>query len=436
MEPYFLWDKGQKIFFQLPKTWQVLNNAVLESTRREKTVYQMVSESIANPIGTLPLREMIRSKDKIVIIVDDFARPTPKMEILKSLIGDLKKFGINYSQIDILFGVGTHRPLSGTEVEEALGRDFFHEIRYTIHDSWSETLVPVGSLKTGTEIKINPLLLKADFRIGIGSIIPHPMGGFGGGGKIIMPGVANYEAIREHHMRYMIAEGVSIGHTKDNPFYDEICEAARLARLDFIINCVYNSKKEVMEIVSGHFEKAHQFGMDLSLQEYGVDIEQAGDVSIVSAFPLDEGPQILKALVPAVTTTKRGGTVILVASIRDGRLPDALLKAFDVAFGLAKDGPKRLVMDYLGDGKLILEDAPMDFNCALNTTLLNLSYVNVILVSREIAESQAKRLGFGYAESTDGAVEKVYKNIPTAKVNILPAGGLVVPQVKEESTVQ
>jgi hypothetical protein len=92
-------------------------------------------------------------------------------------------------------------------------------------------------------------------------------------------------------------------------------------------------------------------------------------------------------------------------------------------------------MDYLGDGKLILEDAPMDFNCALNTTLLNVSYVNVILVSKEIAESQAKRLGFGYADSTDGAVEKVYTNVPTAKVNILPAGGLVVPQVKKESMV-
>jgi len=92
MEQYFLWDKGQKIFFQLPETWQVLNNVVLESTRVEKTVYQMVSESIANPIGTLPFQEMIKPTDKMVIIVDDFARPTPKQEILKSLIGHLKKF--------------------------------------------------------------------------------------------------------------------------------------------------------------------------------------------------------------------------------------------------------------------------------------------------------------------------------------------------------
>ena len=436
MEQYFLWDKGQKIFFQLPETWQVLNNVVLESKRVEKSVYQMVSESIANPIGTLPLQEMIKPTDKTVIIVDDFARPTPKQEILKSLIGHLKKFGINHSQIDILFGVGTHRPLSEMEVEEALGREFLHEIRSTIHDSWSETLVSVGRLKTGAEIKINPLLLKADFRIGIGSIIPHPMNGFGGGAKIIMPGVANYEAIREHHMGYMIAEGVSIGHTKNNPFYEEICEAARLAKLDFIINCVYNSKKEVMKIVSGHFEKAHEFGMDLSLQEYGVNIEEAADVSIVSAFPLDEGPQILKALVPATMVTKSGGTVILVASIRGGRLPDTLLNAFDVAFGLATDDPKELVMDYVRDGKLILEDAPMDFNCALNATLLNLSYVNVILVSKDIVEGQAKRLGFGHADSMDEAIKKVFRNIPKAKVNILPAGGLVVTKVKKESSFQ
>jgi len=207
MEQYFIWDKGQKIFFQLPKTWQVLNNVVLESKKVEKTVCQMVSESISNPIGTLPLQEMVKPGDQMVIIVDDFARPTPKREILKALIGHLSKFGINHSQIDILFGVGTHRPLSEMEVDEALGREFSHEVRFTIHDSWSKTLVPIGRLRTGAEIKVNPLLLKADFRIGIGSIIPHPMNGFGGGGKIIMPGVANYEAIREHHMKYMIAGG-------------------------------------------------------------------------------------------------------------------------------------------------------------------------------------------------------------------------------------
>ena len=432
MEEYFLWEKGQKIHFQLPKTWRVLSNVVLESEKIERTIYQMVSESITNPIGTLPLKEIIKPSDKVVIIVDDFARPTPKREILTCLIDHLVEFGIRYDQIDVLFGIGTHRPLSETEVEEALGRELIQKIRYTNHDCWSDKLVSVGRLKTGGEIKLNPLLIQADFRIGIGSILPHPMSGFGGGPKIAMPGVCNFEAIREHHIAHMIAKGASIGNIKNNPFYEEICEAARLSKLDFIINAVYNSEEKVKEIVSGHFEKAHQVGVNMSLKEYGVDIDEDADITIVSAFPLDEGAQVLKPLGPATMVTKKGGTVVLAASVRGGKFPDMLLHAFDFAFDISKGDPKRLVLEYLRDNKPIVENAPMDLNCALNLTLLYLSRVNVILVSN-LNEEQVVRLGFRYADSLDNAIRELYRAVPQAKVNILPAGGVIVPMKRDMS---
>ena len=184
MHQYFLWQKDQKMYFQLPTSWQVLINVAYEFKTTGKTVYQMTSESIANPIGALPLEKAIHPPHRVVIIIDDFARPTPKKEMLTCLIDHLGRFGVKDDQINILFGTGTHRPLTEQEVEMAMGKELLKRIRYTNHDCRSENLVSVGRLKTGGTIKVNPLLLEADFRIGIGSIIPHPANGYGGVGRL------------------------------------------------------------------------------------------------------------------------------------------------------------------------------------------------------------------------------------------------------------
>jgi len=432
MDEYFLLQKDKKTYFELPKSWQVLTNVVPESGRVGKPIYQMVSESIADPIGTLPLGKLVKATDRVVIIVDDFARPTPKREILSPLIDHLEKFGVKDNQVDILFGTGTHRPLSEHEVERAMGKELLRRIRYTIHDCRSTKLVSIGRLKKGGEIKVNPLLGEADVRIAIGSILPHPMNGFGGGGKAILPGVCGYETIRDHHVSYSFAKGAFIGNTKKNPFYEEICDAARLARLDFIINAVYNFRGEVKEIVSGHFKEAHQFGMDISSKEFSVMIDQDADVSIVSAFPLeDEGPQVLKALGMATIATKKGGTVILVTGVRGG-FPEAFLRTFDIAYQLSKGDSKRLVLKYLREGKFIIENAPIDFNAALDYTLLYRCLVNVIIVSKDVSVEEAARLGFRHADSLDQAIQAVHENVPQANVNIFPAGGLTNLVLRKE----
>jgi nickel-dependent lactate racemase len=424
MNQYFLLRKDKKLYFGLPKSWQVLTHVVPESGRVEKRISQMVSDSIAHPIGTLPLGQLMKAADRVVIIVDDFARPTPKREILSCLIDHLEKFGIKDNRVDILFGTGTHRPLSEHEVELAMGKELLRRIRYTIHDCRSTKLVSIGRLKTGGEIKVNSLINEADFRIAIGSVLPHPLNGFGGGGKAILPGVCGYETIRNHHISYSFAQGAFIGNTKKNPFYEEICDAARLAKLDFIINAVYNFRGEVKEIVSGHFKEAQQFGIDLSSKEYSVNIDQDADVSIVSAFPLDdEGPQVLKALGMATIATKKGGTVILVAGVRGG-FPEAFLQIFDTAYQLSKGDSKRLVLEYLREGKFIIENAPIDFNAALDYTLLHLNLVNVMIVSKDVSPDEAARLGFRHAHSLDQAIKTVHEKAPQATVHIFPAGGL------------
>ncbi len=432
MNEFFLMGHDHKVYFSLPKTWTVLNNAVLNTEAAKRSVYDMTDESLNNPVKSPRLEEIIHPGDSIALIVDDPTRPTPKKDILNCLWDHLRRCDVRPEQVDIVFALGTHRPPTEKEQEDLLGKTFKESFRITCHDAHADDLVSMGTLAHAGELKINPVVAKADIRIGIGSILPHPMNGFGGGAKILLPGVSNVEAIQDHHNALMVAKGASFGQIEGNPFRDEICTAARLARLDFIINAVYNANEEVKGIVTGDPEEAHANGAEWSLEEYAVNVDGPADVTVTSAFPHLEGSQMLKPLGPATMITKPGGFVILFSSkIHGGGFPEPLLDAFDTAFGLSDGDTRSLVMQHLARRELIMPNAPMDFNCALNLTLLYLSRVKIILVCPDADKDQAARMGFDYADSLGEAFSMIGKKVPDATVNILPSGGLVVPLVKE-----
>lgn len=429
MKKYYLNSPGGKVEFSLPDTWQVVNNAVLKAEKTDKTVSELVVEAIGSPFGTPPLSSLIKGKKRVTVIVDDLTRPTPKKEILTTLLRLFDGWGVRKDQVTVLLGLGTHRPLTGAEIEEAFGPALCRDLRIINHDCHSTDLVPVGTLRYGGELKIHPAAAGADFLIAVGSILPHPFAGFGGGPKLVLPGIANFEAIRSHHLALMIAKGVVLGNCDGNPWRDEIYEAARLAGLDFVVNTVFDADEDVKAVVAGDYREAHPFGSALCAKELGVAYDRTADVTISSAFPYTEGPQILKPMVAATMVTKKGGTLLMYAGgIKGGRFPEDLLEAFDVAFRAAGGGDTRqLVIGCLRDGRCVVPDAPMDFNSALNTVLLAQERIETVLVSRDADEEQARRIGFRYAGSLQRAIDAIAARRKEATVNILPSGGLVLP---------
>ncbi len=263
MEKYFLNGHKGKVYFQLPEGWEVVKQAVLKPEKTNKSISELLAEAIVNPIGTPPLSRLAKDKKNVVIIVDDGARTTPKKAILAPLVEHLREAGVQYSQITVLIGTGTHHPVPEAEMGELYGEALCKQVRLVNHDSRATDLVSVGTLKHGGDLKINPLAAGADLLIAVGSVLPHPFAGFGGGAKLVLPGVASYECVRDHHVALMIQNGVLAGNDANNPFLDEVREAARLAKLDFIVNVVYDADDDVKAIVAGHFEKAHQAGIEM-----------------------------------------------------------------------------------------------------------------------------------------------------------------------------
>jgi nickel-dependent lactate racemase len=439
MEKYSLKGHRGEVYFQLPGAWRVINHATSKPKKTNKSVSQLVSDAIANPMGAPALVQLVKGKKKIAIIVDDITRPTPKKAILTPLLDHLREYGVRNSQMTVLIATGTHRPLSGAEIQEIFGETLCREINMITHNCRANDLVSIGILKHGGDLRIHPLAVEADLRIAVGSILPHPQAGFGGGAKAILPGIAGYESVRNHHIALMLAKGVFLGNCESNPFLSEIRDAGRLARLDFIINAVYDSDENVKAIVAGHFEEAHRAGIEICSKELGVRFNQAADVTILSAFPYTEGPQVLKPLGASNMVTKEGGAVILYASrIEGGKFPAPFLEAFDTVFAMAGGDPRRLVTDYIRDNKPLIPGITMDFDSAITHTLVMQRRTRMVLVSEDADQVQAARLGFGYASSVQEAIDRVAKDAPKAKatVNIMPSAGLVLPIVPESMRVE
>lgn len=437
MEQYFLQGHGHKRYFGLPEAWKVLNTGTIAPEKTTQSIFQLVNEALAHPIGTPTLAELVKDKGKIVIIVDDPARPTPKKAILTPLLDYLRQCGVRNTQITAIIALGTHGPVPEAEIEEIYGETLCRDIKVINHNCYADDLVSVGTLKHAGDLKINRLVAQADLRIAVGSVLPHPFAGFGGGAKSVLPGIAGYESIKNHHIALMLEKGVFVGNADSNPFLNEIREAGRLAKLDFIVNAVFDADEDVKTVVAGHFVEAHRAGIEICQKELGVHFDQPADVTLMSAFPYTDGPQVLKPLSTSNMVTKKGGVVILYASkIKGGGFSPVLLQTFDAIFAKAGGDTRRIVADHIREHKPIIPGIPMDFNSALNMTLLYASRTRMILVSEDADEAQAARLGFEYANSVQGAIDKVANGVPSATVNILPLGGVVLPIVPENMRTQ
>lgn len=423
---YFLYCGEDKQLFSLPSEWTVLEHTRITEAAPVIPVGNLVKSALAFPLGTPTLNEMVKKDTEVAIIVDDPARATPIDQMLPPVLGELLEAGVRREHITIVVALGTHRFASKKDLEAKVGKAVLREYRVVQHDCHADNLVPIGRLSTGGEVAINPFVAKAQLKIGIGSIFPHPMNGFGGGAKILFPGVADFKSISEHHFHYTPEPGCVLGHTETNPFYFEVCRMAEAAGLNFIVNCVFDARERVVDVVAGHFKKVHETGIEKSKQNYAFHMKEAADVTLISADPYIEGPQIMKPIIPAsLMTTRPGGAVIVLARCPGG-MPETMLQSFDNIFETKPEHTGRYAVNAFKTAQLMAPGA-IDFNCAIFFSLVCASRTRITIVSKDLDKTAVNRLGFNHATTLAAAILKEQEQQPEATANIFPLGGLLLP---------
>lgn len=155
--------------------------------------------------------------------------------------------------------------------------------------------------------------------------MPHPKSGFGGGGKIVSPGVAGAETILKTHTPTLDGATSGLIEVEHNDNRADIEEAARLAGLDFIVNQICNIQGQAAGIFAGDLVVAHREGVKFACQICATQApKKILDVAIVNSFPMDTNIfQINKGLNvfrPGFENLiQLDGSIVLVGACPEGR---------------------------------------------------------------------------------------------------------------------
>jgi nickel-dependent lactate racemase len=427
---YVYLSQKEKRFFSLPTAWELLHYVEDEEGPPSASVEQMTLKALTQPQGTPPFQDLLSGAKNIAIIVDDATRPTPVAAVLEVLLTHLANSGFSREKIIIVVALGTHEAMKGDALEARLGENVLSHFKVVQHNAWGGGLVPIKVSGDQKVVKINPNVAQADLRVGISSILPHPMAGYGGGPKIVMPGVSDYEYIRDHHVKYLTHPRSVAGATKGNPFHEGCMEAARAIGLDFSINCVYNQKGQIILIIGGSLETAFQEAVKVCFDRLGYRFEEKVDVTITSSYPHTHGHQFFKGLDAPDRVTKETGAILMVAPVVTP-ISAEFLNSFHEVEKKSHNNAAAYVRDTLSKGMAFLPDKPIDFNMAMSTVFLR-PHIRTILVSPTIPRDQARTMGLEYAPSIEEGLNVLEKAYPSATVAIFPSGGLIVPIVAWE----
>ena len=298
----------------LPKQPVILNPANLPEDLDEAAV---VKKALEEPIGSKRLNQIVKPGDKIVIITSDITRPMPTGKVMDPLMEELLSAGVSPDNVTLVFARGSHRHHSQQEMAHLAG-NWYGKICCV--DSDSENVIHLGTTSSGTPVDIDARVVQADRRICLGNVEFHYFAGYSGGAKAIMPGVSTVSAITMNH-RMMVDPRARAGNLDDNPVRRDIEEAGKMTGIDFIVNVVLNTRKQIIYCVAGDSIQAHHDACAYLNDIYRSPISAKADIVIVSqgGAPKDLNLyQTQKALDNAGHAVKDGGTVILVGSCFEG----------------------------------------------------------------------------------------------------------------------
>lgn len=259
-------------------------------------------DALAQPIDSKPLRQLARRKRDAVIVVDDLTRPTPAYRLLPLIIEELVAGGIDEDKIRIIMGVAAHHPMLRDDIIKKLGREVAETFTVSNHNVF-ENNDYLGKTSAGTPVYVNRDFMRADLKVCVGSILPHGGPGFGGGAKLVLPGVAGIETIYHNH-RSDNGYSRGVNQLEKNVMRSDMEETAAMAGLNFIVNTVVNPRREIVGLFCGHFVAAHRKGCELGRSVYCLSSRRRSgqalqdyDVAILSAYPKDsEGYQYGNAM--------------------------------------------------------------------------------------------------------------------------------------------
>lgn len=284
---------------------------------------EALNYALDHPVAGEPLSVLAQGKRTAAIAVCDITRPAPNSQTLPPLLRCLHSAGIPVEGVTILIATGLHRGATPDEIKAIVGPEIAGTYRVVNHDARS--IVDhrhLGSTRAGTPVYIDDRFLSADLHITLGFIEQHLMLGFSGGRKLIAPGVAGQETIKNiHSPKFMREPMATEGSFEENPLHHELLEMASMARHDFMLDVTLTQDRQISGVFAGSPVEAHAAGVEFLRKTSLGQLSGLADAVITSAagHPLDlTFYQMIKGITAAQHIVKPGGRILIIGECSEG----------------------------------------------------------------------------------------------------------------------
>lgn len=383
-----------------------------------------IEAALDAPAAGPALEDLARGRGTVAISVCDITRPAPNRVTLPPVLARLERAGIARENITILIATGLHRPAPPEEIVSIVGEKIAREYRVENHFARvREDHRHLGETSRGTQVWIDRRFTDAGLHITLGFIEQHLMAGFSGGRKLIAPGLAYRDTIRNLHSPLFMRDARAVeGSIENNPLHAELLEIAKLARHDFALDVALAPGRRICGVFAGEPAASHAAGIDFVREKTTAWIPDLYDAAITSAagYPLDlTFYQTVKGITAASHVVRPGGTILVVSACDEGAGAEEFSRML-----LEFDRPSALLE------KLSASPVEVD-QWQLEKLALVFQQHRVLFYTPGLAPEYRSRLwGPSYDSAREAVAALVSCVAPGAEVAVLPEGPYVFARLR------
>jgi nickel-dependent lactate racemase len=290
------------------------------------------------------------------VVVADKTRLCGYPIYLPVLLAALLERGAPDDGLSLFIAYGTHGRQSEAESRSAYG-EAYGRFGWVHHGCDDHALfVELGRTGRGTPVRLRADILEASCLITFGAVSHHYFAGFGGGRKLVFPGLGERAAIHANHGLFLnrerraLSAGCRPGQVAGNPLAEDLAEVERFKPADMAVHGILDSHGRVCDLMVGrgqaHFEAAcrrHAAHCEAGGGPFAQVIASCGgapkDINFIQSH---------KAVHHAAAFTADGGRLIVLARCPDGIGSATFLPWFDL--GGFQPAFERLAQGYVGNG--------------------------------------------------------------------------------------
>jgi nickel-dependent lactate racemase len=246
--------------------------------------------ALAQPVSGPPFRELLDASRSVAIVIDNQFRPTPAWRLLPAVFDVLEEARV--TDACVITGNGKVFPLSESDIEQKVGRENLDRMErngigfFQNEPRNEEAYTYLGVTSRGTPVWLHNEVAKREVIIAIGHAQANHWG-YGGGGKLIMPGVCSDETIEANHCNFTMSPQTHYG-ALAGPMRSDIDEIATMAGLDYTINVLLDTHGRVVDIIGGSHPQAHRAAIEKfnTIYAYENPVAEKGqaDIAVCGVF--------------------------------------------------------------------------------------------------------------------------------------------------------